>query len=94
MEICKKGLKNDRKTFTCRPCIQRKSIRFGSNLFTVTQSFQEIVRVIWYYFAKNYEPELAHREMTENNEEGSAAILSMSNVYSLYVVARDRISKH
>ncbi len=32
--------------------------------------------------------------MTENNEDGSAAILSMSNVYSLYVVARDRISKH
>jgi hypothetical protein len=45
------------------------------------------VRVVFYYFIKGYEPELAHREVTENIEDGCGAKLNLSNVYSLFVYA-------
>jgi hypothetical protein len=50
----------------------------------------EFVRVIFFYFAKDYEPELAHREATENG----TSRLSGNGIYALYVLARDRISKY
>ena len=80
--------------YRCYACLTRKSIREQSFLDSVTHSFQEFIRVVFYYFAKGYEPELAHREMTENTDQGSGAKLTVSQVYSLYVHARDRISKH
>lgn len=41
------------------------------------QSLQEFVRVVFYYFAKGYEPELCHRELTENVESHEGAKLTL-----------------
>jgi hypothetical protein len=54
----------------------------------------EFVRIAFYYFAKGYEPGLAHREMTENVSDGLGAGCSKTNVYSIYAMARERISRH
>jgi hypothetical protein len=54
----------------------------------------EFVRVGFYYFVKGYDPDLAHREMTENASDGVGAGVSKSVVYGVYAMCRERISRH
>jgi hypothetical protein len=42
----------------------------------------EFVRIIFYYFVKGYDADLAHREMTENAIDGVGSGCSKSTVYS------------
>ena len=44
----------------------------------------EFVRIGFYYFLKGYDPDLAHREMTENATDGSGVGISKSTVYAVY----------
>ena len=87
------GMRSDQRIHRCRACLTRKSVRHDSFLTDFSHSLQEFVRVVFYYFAHGYEPELAHRELTDNVEKGGAMI-TMSSIYGLYVHARDRISKY
>ena len=64
------GLKRDMRMFRCRDCLTRESIRYNSFLAKLPFTVQEFVRVTFYYFAKGFEAELTHREMTENTIEG------------------------
>jgi hypothetical protein len=52
------------------------------------------MRTVYYYFARNYDPELAHRELTENSADGKGLNISVSNIYYYYVQARDHISRY
>lgn len=87
------GKGNNRRVWRCKPCLSQRSVLECSHLSKMTQSLQEFIRIVFYYFCKGYEPELTHRELTENVAEGGAQI-SQTSVYCLYVIARDRISKH
>ena len=71
----------------------QESIRTGCFLINMSATLQEFVRVVYYYFAKGYDSEHALREMTENGESGGAT-LQRSSAHSLYVFARDRISRY
>ncbi len=48
---------------------------------------------MFFYFAKGYDSEHALREMTENADNGGATV-HRSSTHSLYVFARDRISRY
>jgi hypothetical protein len=39
-------------------------------MLNVSTSLQEFVRIAFFYFIKNYDADLAHREMTENAVDG------------------------
>ena len=52
------------------------------------------MRCVFYYFLKNYEPELAYREMTENVMEGIGCAVSKSGICGHYSHARERISRY
>ena len=52
------------------------------------------MRCIFFYFIKQYEPELAYREMTENMSDGLGCQVSKSAVSLHYAVARERISRY
>ena len=52
------------------------------------------MRICYYYFCKGYEPELAHREMTENSRDGVGACVGKGQIYNLFVQARERISRY
>ncbi len=54
----------------------------------------EFVRIGFYYFLKGYDPDLAHREMTENSQDGVGSAVSKAAVYSVYALCRERISRH
>ena len=54
----------------------------------------EFVRIGFYYFLKGFDPDLAHREMTENSSDGVGAGASKTAVYSVYALCRERISRH
>lgn len=54
----------------------------------------EFVRISFYYFIKGYDPDLAHREMTENALDGVGAGCAKSSIYSVYALCRERISRH
>jgi hypothetical protein len=51
-------------------------------------------RCVFFYFVKNYEPELACREMTENCEDGKGTELTVNSVRIQYAYARERISRY
>jgi len=96
MELSGKGnpYKRDSRMYQCKACLTRESIRHHSFLQDVSGSLQEFLRVIFYYFCKDYEPELAHRELTENSMDGVGAYISKHMIYSYYVQARERISRY
>lgn len=54
----------------------------------------EFVRIVFYYFVKAYDPDLAHREMTENSSDGIGSGCTKSSIYCLYALARERISRY
>lgn len=54
----------------------------------------EFVRIGFYYFLKGYDPDLAHREMTENSLDGVGVGASKAVVYSVYALCRERISRN
>ena len=55
---------------------------------------QLFIRAIWYFFAKDYEPELALRELTENTNDGLGCHVSKSSIKNHYAYARERISRY
>jgi hypothetical protein len=82
------------RMYRCRTCLTRESIRNQSFMVDISASLQEFLRICFYYFCKGYEPELAHREMTENSRDGVGACVGKGQVYNLYVQARERISRY
>jgi len=54
----------------------------------------EFVRIGYYYFLKGFDPDLAHREMTENSNDGVGVGVAKTTVYSVYALCRERISRH
>ena len=52
------------------------------------------LRCVFYYFLKNYEPELAYREMTENVLDGVGCAVNKSSILGHYAHARERISRY
>ena len=86
------GLNKDLRQFRCHSCLTRESIRKGSFLSKTTQTLQEFVRVVFYYFVKGFDADLALREMTENTE--AKAGIHQSSAQQLYVLTRDRISRY
>jgi hypothetical protein len=60
----------DSRSYRCRACFTKHSIRHHSFLMDVHCTLMEFVRVGFYYFLKGYDPDLAHREMTENSQDG------------------------
>lgn len=54
----------------------------------------EFTRIAFYYFLKGFDPDLAHREMTENVNNGIGIGVSKSTLYSVYALCRERISRH
>ena len=78
------GMKNDQRCFRCVSCLTRKSVREDSYLASMHSSMQLFLRVVFFYFVKGYEPELAHREMTENVENKAGCKVSLPGVYAFY----------
>ena len=54
----------------------------------------EFVRIAFYYFVKGYDPDLAHREMTENVQDGVGVGVAKTTLYNVYALCRERISRH
>lgn len=52
------------------------------------------MRIGFFYFIKNYDLDLAHREMTENSHDGIGVGSSRSSVSMVFANCRDRISRH
>lgn len=99
MLISKGGAKGkrDKQFYRCEECLTRESIRHNSFLLEITGSIEEFMKTIFYFFARNYDPELAHREMTENSSsDGVTTFTRMSKVgvHTMYVQARERISRY
>ena len=65
-----KNKAGDGRGYHCKSCFMRKSVRHESFMLQVSASFQEFVRIAFFYFLKNYDSELAHRELTENAYDG------------------------
>ena len=84
----------DSRSYRCRTCLTRTSIRHRSFLKDSHCTLMEFVRIGFYYFLKGYDPDLAHREMTENATDGSGVGISKSTVYAVYAQCRERISRH
>jgi hypothetical protein len=76
----------DGKGYHCKSCFTRKSIRHSSFIDSCSTSIQEFVRCAFYYFIKNYEADLAHREMTENALDGVGIGSGKSSVFSVYAL--------
>ena len=89
-----KGGGFDSKGYSCSTCFTRKSIRYGSFLNHSSCSLQEFVRTAFFYFLKNYDPDLAHREMTENSTDGVGCGTGKTAVFAVYAHCRERISRH
>ena len=69
-------------------------MRHRSFIKDVHCTLMEFVRIGFYYFLKGYDPDLAHREMTENASDGIGVGVAKSTVYSVYALCRERISRH
>jgi len=83
-----------RKGYVCKTCFTKTNFRHSSFLTNSNISIQEFVRIAFYYFLKNYEPDLAHREMTENSSDGIGVGSGRSSVFGVYALCRERISRH
>lgn len=55
---------------------------------------QEFVRISFFYFIKNYDIDLAHREMTENSMDGIGSGSHSTGVSAIYAICRERITRH
>ena len=88
------GMKRDQRMWRCKGCLTRETIRHRSFLTECHSSLQLFMRCIFFYFIKQYEPELAFREMTENMSDGLGCQVSKSAVSLHYAVARERISRY
>jgi hypothetical protein len=84
----------DSRSYRCRTCLTKTSLRHRSFLMDAHCSLMEFVRIGYYYFLKGYDPDLAHREMTENSHDGVGSGASKTTVYSVYALCRERISRH
>jgi len=84
----------DPRSYRCRTCLTKTSLRHRSFVQDAHCTLMEYVRIAFYYFLKGYDPDLAHREMTENASDGIGAGIAKSTIYSIYALARERISRH
>eukprot|EP00347_Sterkiella_histriomuscorum_P015781 403355705 len=84
----------DPRSYRCRTCLTKESIRHRSFVKDAHCTLMEFVRISFYYFLKGYDPDLAHREMTENAHDGVGAGIAKSSIYSVYALCRERISRH
>ena len=50
------------------------------------------MRGAFFYFCRNYEPDLAYREMTENARDGHGSNCKRHHIYQFYCHAREKIS--
>ena len=82
------------KGYVCKTCFTKTNYRHSSFLAKSSMAIQEFVRIAFYYFLKNYEPDLAHREMTENSSDGIGVGTGRSSVFAVYALCRERISRH
>jgi hypothetical protein len=78
------GKTTEARGYHCRECFTRKSIRYGSFMTGACCSLQEFVRISFFYFLKNYDPDLAHREMTENSSDGIGVGTGKTSVFAVY----------
>ena len=56
----------DPRSYRCKVCLTKTSVRHRSFIKDAHCTLMEFVRIGFYYFLKSFDPDLAHREMTEN----------------------------
>jgi len=84
----------EQKGYVCPTCMARKELKHSSFLENCGQSIRMFMRCAFFYFVKNYDPDLAHREMTENALDGIGCGNSPSSVKQIYALCRERLSRH
>jgi hypothetical protein len=78
----------------CKGCDLQKSIRYNSFAEEFKCSLMELVRLIFYYFARGYTIEATHKELTHHSMTSQTAIRnSKQMVLGIYAFVREMLSE-